>query len=231
MECEHKLQNATKQLSDYALVFDFMAKITTFESEDEVLQSILSLFEMLFMPGVLQYLSFQDGVIHKRNNIKVAQTEGNQNSQTHKKFPTKYSWTESGKGFHVIIQRHNTEFGILKIDELPFPENKTQYLNLVLGVVDVCALAIQNAYRVQKLVDTENSLRAEKVKLEEALSNVKVLTGLLPICSYCKNIKDDSGYWNKIEHYIHEHSDLKFSHSICKNCADELFPDLDLYSE
>lgn len=67
--------------------------------------------------------------------------------------------------------------------------------------------------------------------LQKALSEVKTLRGFLPICSYCKKIRDDKGYWNQIESYIHEHSEVEFSHSICQKCAKKYYPDLDLYDE
>ena len=65
-------------------------------------------------------------------------------------------------------------------------------------------------------------------ELQQALDEVKTLSGLLPICSNCKKIRDDKGYWNKIEGYIQEHSQAKFSHSICPECARKLYPDLDI---
>ena len=63
-------------------------------------------------------------------------------------------------------------------------------------------------------------------ELEKALSEVKTLSGLFPICSSCKRIRDDKGYWNQIENYIHEHSDAQFSHSICPDCIKKLYPDM-----
>jgi len=63
-------------------------------------------------------------------------------------------------------------------------------------------------------------------ELETALSEVKTLSGLLPICSSCKRIRDDKGYWNQIESYIHEHSEAQFSHSICPDCVKKLYPDM-----
>lgn len=63
-------------------------------------------------------------------------------------------------------------------------------------------------------------------ELEQALSEVKTLSGLLPICSSCKRIRDDKGYWNQIESYIHEHSEAQFSHSICPDCIKKLYPDM-----
>ena len=65
-------------------------------------------------------------------------------------------------------------------------------------------------------------------KLREALAKVKTLSGLLPICSNCKKIRDDQGYWSFIENYIHDHSDAEFTHSICPECVKKLYPDLNL---
>jgi len=62
-------------------------------------------------------------------------------------------------------------------------------------------------------------------KLEKALAEVKILRGILPICSHCKKIRDDKGYWQQIEAYIHDHSEADFSHSICPDCLQEHFPD------
>jgi CheY-like chemotaxis protein len=61
-------------------------------------------------------------------------------------------------------------------------------------------------------------------KLQAALAKVKTLGGLLPICSSCKKIRDDKGYWNQIEGYIRDHSEAEFSHSLCPECAKKLYP-------
>ena len=68
-------------------------------------------------------------------------------------------------------------------------------------------------------------------ELQEALANVKTLSGLLPICSYCKKIRDDTGYYHQLESYIHKRSDAEFSHGICPDCAEEHFPEYDLYED
>ena len=65
-------------------------------------------------------------------------------------------------------------------------------------------------------------------ELRKALSEVKTLRGLLPICSKCKRIRDDKGYWNRIEEYIRAHTDARFTHGICPDCARELYPDVPL---
>ncbi|MFZ5573153.1 MAG: PAS domain S-box protein [Thermodesulfobacteriota bacterium] len=65
--------------------------------------------------------------------------------------------------------------------------------------------------------------------LQNALKSVRKLSGLLPICSNCHQIRDDRGYWNKLEAYIQKHSEVLFSHSICPACAEELYQDEEWY--
>ncbi len=62
--------------------------------------------------------------------------------------------------------------------------------------------------------------------LKKALSEVKTLRGLIPLCANCKSIRDDNGYWKRLESYLADHSDAEFSHSICPDCAKKLYPHL-----
>ena len=72
------------------------------------------------------------------------------------------------------------------------------------------------------------SVQRKKIRdeREKAQLELKVLSGLLPICSSCKKIRDDKGYWKQIELYIHEHSEAEFSHGVCPDCARELYPNI-----
>jgi methyl-accepting chemotaxis protein len=85
--------------------------------------------------------------------------------------------------------------------------------------------------RTSELLIANNDLKNEIYQREEAESEVKVLNGLLPICSHCKKIRDDKGYWTKIEEYIEEKSEAEFSHSICRDCAKEHYPDINVYED
>ncbi len=62
--------------------------------------------------------------------------------------------------------------------------------------------------------------------LQEALADIKKLSGLVPICASCKKIRDDNGYWNQLEEYIQNHSEAKFTHGICPDCAKRLYPNM-----
>jgi PAS domain S-box-containing protein len=90
---------------------------------------------------------------------------------------------------------------------------------------------IQISRDITDIKKAEKALLEEKNKLAAALAKVKKLSGLLPICSHCKKIRDDKGYWNQIESYIHEHSEAVFSHGICQECAKKHYPDIDLYDD
>ena len=86
--------------------------------------------------------------------------------------------------------------------------------NLLVTLVDITA--------IQKAADALRAAHDENLKLvvelRDALKNVKTLSGMLPICMYCKKIRDDQGYWDRIEHYISSHTDALFSHGMCEEC-------------
>ncbi len=63
-------------------------------------------------------------------------------------------------------------------------------------------------------------------ELQEALSKVKMLSGMLPICASCKKIRDDHGYWHQVESYIRAHSQAEFTHGLCPDCARKLYPEI-----
>jgi transcriptional regulator with GAF, ATPase, and Fis domain len=95
---------------------------------------------------------------------------------------------------------------------------------VLVSVADQVALAIERK--------TSEEKRGALIKeLHTALEEVKTLQGILPICSFCKKIRDDKGYWNQIEKYISEKSDAKFSHGICQECAEKHYPDLAIYDD
>jgi DNA-binding response OmpR family regulator len=70
----------------------------------------------------------------------------------------------------------------------------------------------------RRVIELQKALAARVGELEEALARVKQLQGLLPICCYCKKIRDDRNYWQQVENYIAEHSGAQFSHGICPEC-------------
>ena len=70
----------------------------------------------------------------------------------------------------------------------------------------------------ERVVELQRRLAERVRELEAALADVKHLSGLLPICAYCKKIRNDQNYWQQVESYVAEHSEAQFSHGICPGC-------------
>lgn len=102
------------------------------------------------------------------------------------------------------------------------------FANLVLAILVLVAFA-EMTHRVASGRRTQARLLDEKEKLihslEEARENIKVLSGFLPICASCKKIRDSQGYWEQIEEYIRANSEAEFSHGICPDCMQRLYPE------
>ena len=88
------------------------------------------------------------------------------------------------------------------------------------------AMVVLLIRRRRELRYSENMLIKQNDALEKALSEIKQLQGILPICAECKKIRDDEGIWHQIEAYIHAHSEAEFSHGVCPDCIKKLYPDL-----
>jgi DNA-binding response OmpR family regulator len=95
------------------------------------------------------------------------------------------------------------------------------------------ALAVEHAWlyhEAQEEIAARKRIEQEReeliARLREALAKIRTLRGLLPICVSCKKIRDDTGYWNQLESYLREHSEADFTHGLCPQCAQRLYPDL-----
>jgi len=94
---------------------------------------------------------------------------------------------------------------------------------MTLGAITVSQVlhtGLVREFNQQKVITARNA------ELQQALDQVKQLSGLLPICSNCKRIRNDHGYWEQVEVYVRDHSEAKFTHSICPDCMKKLYPDV-----
>jgi phosphoserine phosphatase RsbU/P len=76
-----------------------------------------------------------------------------------------------------------------------------------------------------RMVEMQAELASKIEELRQALEQIKTLRGIVPICSSCKKIRDDAGYWHQVEVYVHSHTEAEFSHGICPECMKKLYPD------
>jgi GAF domain-containing protein len=96
---------------------------------------------------------------------------------------------------------------------------------------ELAAIALRNSRNIDEKTKAEKEREQVIEELKAALTQVKKLSGLLPICSICKKIRDDKGYWNRIEKYLEEHSEAMLTHSLCPACIKVHYPDLDIPTE
>jgi hypothetical protein len=130
-------------------------------------------------------------------------------------------------------------------EQIDLPEGK-ELAELVIAFNDMSIQLFEDRTQLENRIDkrtNELKIANERLhqeieerkqtisELEQTLNEVKILRGILPICSYCKKIRDDKGYWNQLELYLTEHSGAELSHSLCPECAKEHYPDLKLYDE
>jgi hypothetical protein len=113
-------------------------------------------------------------------------------------------------------------YGFINIDHEP--EDLTERVEYIItsSVFVLIALIVP----LWIIIRDVSKLERTTANLQKALDNIKTLEGLLPICASCKNIRNDNGYWQQVEVYIRQHSKVKFSHSICPECAHQLYPEL-----
>ena len=116
----------------------------------------------------------------------------------------------------IFLTGKNEEEDIAKgfaaggVDYITKPFNKSELLARVNSHVE--------------LKKSKEKLQALNEELQEKLDKIQKLKGLVPICANCKKIRDDSGYWQEVEGYISDHSETEFSHGLCPDCMQELYP-------
>ena len=114
----------------------------------------------------------------------------------------------------IIMVTAMSEAGFL---EAAFAAGAVDYLAKPVNALELLA-RLRSALKLKREMDRR---KARERELEQALREVKVLQGLLPICSHCKKIRDEQGRWHMVESYIREHSKAEFSHGICPECLDK----------
>jgi len=117
---------------------------------------------------------------------------------------------------------------------VPLPPGDTYYLTTAkpiftnAGIVETVICTSKN---ITKRKLAEIALKEEHERLLQALEEIKVLSGFIPICSSCKSVRDDKGYWNKIEAYLSQHSGVELTHSLCPSCIEQLYGNEEWYQK
>lgn len=142
-----------------------------------------------------------------------------------------FLWLMAGQISAMAYEKSNLQkmYTMLEKSQKELRQHK-KYLEHLVGKKTQSLKKTNEALR-KEIVERKNVEKHRNkmiIELQQALKEVKTLGGLLPICMHCKKIRDDKGYWNQIEAYIHTHSDARFSHSICRECEKTYYSDMDL---
>jgi len=109
---------------------------------------------------------------------------------------------------------------------LPMPDGVRHY------EARMVAISPEEVLTIIRDISDRKQAEAEKesliLELRDAVANIKALRGLLPICAYCKKIRDDQGYWNQVELYIRRHTEVQFTHGVCPDCSRKIVTDANL---
>jgi tetratricopeptide (TPR) repeat protein len=125
-------------------------------------------------------------------------------------------------------QQHQIELleqqGRVREAELAQTQTERMALGVIAGLVILSLALLYARFRLKH--ESEARFRTQAETLADALENVHTLKGMLPICAWCKKIRDDKGYWTQVEAYVSSHSEAEFTHSICPSCTNHtLYPD------
>ena len=111
--------------------------------------------------------------------------------------------------------------------EAPYDQYDVELSQLLAGTIwSIVERKRVHEHLVEQVAARTEELRQRNRELQQALDDVQTLSGIVPICAYCKQIRDDQGYWNHLESYLSRHTDARFSHGICPSCARKEFPEL-----
>jgi DNA-binding response OmpR family regulator len=132
--------------------------------------------------------------------------------------------TEHLRDIPVIMVTGTNDLSNLKE---AFSAGAMDYINKPVNATELLA-RVASALTLKKEMDCRKEREAELRRinddLQRALTEVKVLRGLIPICASCKKIRNDGGFWQQLEEYLGEHSEAEFSHGLCQPCIKKLYP-------
>ncbi len=213
-----RLAQANRQSADLLMTFEVVSTLTGMTDAHAAVARLLALFEQLFAPRRLAFQHVLEGAL---DAVQLQPARA-----PHDPAPLG-SFAASGDellrlgedGFLVRFAHHGETLGALLVEGLRFPAHREHYLALALPVARVGGLALANAR-------THDALQRTIAELRAADANVAVLEGLIPICAYCKKIRDDQGYWQAVEQHVRRAPGADFTHSICSSCMETRFPEL-----
>jgi PAS domain S-box-containing protein len=199
---------------------------------EQQLSETLDELEAIFSSSRVGIVLMQNGAIIRRCNQRVADILGYDNPAEMKNLSMRdlHLDSERFRHFNDVYAARLCEGELLQIEyELRRKDGVSVWCSLSGVALDRSIPADPGKGVVWVLDDIGRRKEYERererlvTELEAALTEVKTLSGMLPICSHCKKIRDDNGYWNQLETYITKHSEILFSHGLCEECSEKLY--------
>lgn len=175
-----QIQELRKKAAMHAMSIDLISKLARIGNESEAVETMLDVYEILFAPQRLSYLSFEEGAPGKlwtRPELTAQNPEKEEIKKTLAAFSEESGYALSNGGFVLRIVRRGEIRGVIAVENIAFSQYIHQYLNLALSIVDICELPVENARKYEKLVRTEEMLRKANEELY-FLSTTDALTGI-----------------------------------------------------
>lgn len=210
-----QLARAHRQAADLLMIFDVVSTLTGLSDERAAIDRLLALLEQLCSPRRVAFLPVTGGA------PGALRPDGSSDAlRWLQSFTASTDETRrlGEDGFLLRLSHQGETLGALLVEGVRFPAHRDHYLTVALPVARVGAMALANArgYEAQQRTIAE---------LHAAHEAVARLEGLIPICSYCKKIRDDQGYWQAVERYVPRAPGADFTHGICTSCMERHFPE------
>lgn len=186
--------------ASFHLLLDIQSELLTLRDEAEILDKLHEMFTLLFSPTRVHIVSMLDNQLHtsRPENLSAAEAKILVDFLNADPIET-HRATPEGRGFMVRFGRLGPARGGALLADFTFPQHHEEYLNQTLTLAPVCKIVIDRARSLQ---------------------------GIIPVCSFCHQIRDKQGDWSRFEAYISSHSEALFSHTICPVCLQENYGDL-----
>ena len=207
-EAEKALHSSEERLR--LLIQNIQAAVVVHGADTEIILSNAKAQELL---GLTEDQMFKKTAIDP--NWKFLNSEGTplpvEEFPVNKVIATQQPFTDFILGIH---KPDNKEIAWVLVNAIPVFEQSGKIDQVIVTFMDITQRKLAEEKREELLEE-----------LQKALTEVKILSGFLPICASCKKVRDDKGYWNQIERYIQDHSEAEFSHGICPECAKKHYPE------
>lgn len=220
-----------RRSADGAAVFDFVVRLSGARSEAEVVERLLDLACALLAPERLAYCAVEGGTLGEVRLHPPAAGPAPDLEAELRTLASDVALSASGRGILFRVADEKETFGLCAADGLAFPRYRERYARLARSLARAGAVALGSARALARAARAEAEERRARERVEEglneALENVRTLRGLLPICASCKRIRDRDGRWTRLEEYVSARSEAVFSHGVCPECFERLYPGLD----